>query len=123
MMMPARNTPAVIAQQASLSRRSSSAAISAPVHAPVPGSGAATEEQQPPRLIAHDLVALAGLPLDPVDPAPEARDMGADPRKAPAREKDDKRNGKQIAEQRREKGLAERKPHRHARGQPAAAAR
>lgn len=36
--------------------------------------------------------------------------MGADPRKAPAREKDDKRNGKQIAEQRREKGLAERSP-------------
>lgn len=36
--------------------------------------------------------------------------MGADPRKAPAREKDDKRNGKQITEQRREKGLAERSP-------------
>ena len=46
--------------------------------------------------------------------------MGADPRKAPAREKDDKRNGKQIAEQRREKGLAERKPHCYAGGQPAA---
>lgn len=47
MMIPAITTPQKITGTAFLSRRSISAAISDPVHAPVPGSGIATNSRSP----------------------------------------------------------------------------
>ena len=46
-MMPAVTTPSAIGGKASLTRISSMAAMSEPVHAPVPGSGMATKMNRP----------------------------------------------------------------------------
>ena len=46
-MMPAVTTPSAIGGKASLTRISSMAAMSEPVHAPVPGSGMATNKNRP----------------------------------------------------------------------------